>query len=52
MPVPAHRKSTTRGRNRRSHDALKSIATGVCKSCNAPKLPHHACQSCGVYKKS
>ncbi|MBI4713784.1 50S ribosomal protein L32 [Candidatus Uhrbacteria bacterium] len=50
MPVPAHRRSTTRGRNRRSHDALKTKSIGVCKSCNAPVMPHRACPTCGSYK--
>ncbi|MBI5369787.1 50S ribosomal protein L32 [Candidatus Uhrbacteria bacterium] len=50
MPVPARKKSNASGRRRRSHDALKAKAPGVCKACNAPKMSHRACPSCGAYK--
>ncbi|MBM5789646.1 50S ribosomal protein L32 [Candidatus Parcubacteria bacterium] len=50
MPVPARRRSESAGKRRRAHNALKPQVTGVCKSCNAPKLPHRACASCGTYK--
>jgi len=50
MPNPVKRHSKSRRNKRRSHDFLKFPATSVCPQCNEPKLPHHACPSCGSYK--
>ena len=50
MPNPVKRHSKSRRDKRRSHDFLKFPATSVCPQCNEPKLPHHACPSCGTYK--
>ncbi len=49
MPLPAFRNSRSKVRRRRSHDALKPIAIGVCKVCGADQLSHHACAKCGKY---
>jgi large subunit ribosomal protein L32 len=50
MPNPVKRHSKSRRDKRRSHDFLKFPATSVCPQCNEPKMPHHACPSCGTYK--
>jgi large subunit ribosomal protein L32 len=50
MPNPVKRHSKSRRDKRRSHDFLKFPATSVCPQCNEPKIPHHACPSCGTYK--
>ncbi|MBI2476829.1 50S ribosomal protein L32 [Candidatus Uhrbacteria bacterium] len=49
MPVPAHRKSSSRKRRGRAHLALKQKQLTVCVACKAPIAPHHACPSCGHY---
>ncbi len=49
MSVPAHRKSSSRVRRGRSHDALKAAALNVCPACNASVRPHYACKQCGAY---
>jgi len=50
MPNPVKRHSKSRRNKRRSHDFLKFPATSACPQCNEPKMPHHACPSCGSYK--
>ena len=50
MPVPYRRKSASRARMRRSHDALKAVGSTVCSNCGEPVLPHHVCRACGFYK--
>ncbi len=50
MPNPVKRHSKSRRDKRRSHDFLKFPAISVCPQCNEPKMPHHACPSCGSYK--
>jgi len=50
MPVPYRRKSASRARMRRSHDALKAVGSTICSNCGDPVLPHHVCRSCGFYK--
>lgn len=35
--------------NRRSHHALTSPETAVCKNCGGAYRPHHMCLSCGFY---
>ncbi len=51
MSVPAHHLSKSRVRNRRSHHAIKTDKAQLCPKCQAPIKPHHACNSCGTYKK-
>ena len=50
MAVPKRRHSRTRSKKRRSHDAISLARTVECPQCHEPKLPHHACPSCGTYK--
>ncbi len=50
MAVPKRRQSRTRGRKRRSHDALSLARPVLCPECGEPKLPHRVCPSCGMYK--
>lgn len=49
MPLPSFRSSRSKVRRRRSHHALKQIATGTCAACGAVVTPHRACKSCGAY---
>ena len=50
MPNPKRRHSKTRTAKRRTHDALKPVAVGVCPQCHELKLPHRVCLNCGTYK--
>ncbi|MBP6950654.1 MAG: 50S ribosomal protein L32 [Alphaproteobacteria bacterium] len=50
MAVPKKKTSPSRRRMRRSHDALKIVASVECPNCGERKLPHHLCSSCGHYK--
>ena len=35
---------------RRTHWKLKLVTLSRCDQCQAPRLPHHACPSCGSYR--
>ena len=48
--LPKTRQSRTRGRIRRSHDALTPRTSVSCPSCGSPKLPHAACVECGFVR--
>jgi len=48
--LPKQRISRTRGRIRRSHDALTPRASVSCANCGTPKLPHAACTECGYVR--
>ena len=48
--LPKQRISRTRGRLRRSHDALSPRLSVGCANCGAPKLPHAACAECGFVR--
>ncbi len=50
MAVPKRRKSRTRARTRRAHDALTPAGYVACPNCGETKLPHRMCPSCGEYK--
>jgi large subunit ribosomal protein L32 len=50
MPNPKRRHSKTRGRKRRTHDALSQVAAGQCPQCHEAKPPHRVCPHCGYYK--
>ena len=50
MAVPKRRTSKAKRDKRRSHDALATPTVSTCPRCNAPKLPHRVCPSCGAYK--
>ncbi|MCC7192014.1 MAG: 50S ribosomal protein L32 [Phycisphaeraceae bacterium] len=47
---PVQRKSKSQSRMRRSHQALKKIASVRCPNCGGAKLPHAACMSCGFVR--
>lgn len=49
MAVPRNRLSNARKNSKRSHHAKKPKSFAKCPSCEAPRLPHTICQSCGVY---
>jgi len=36
--------------NRRSHHALKGAAFSKCSHCEAMRVPHTVCMSCGYYR--
>jgi large subunit ribosomal protein L32 len=35
---------------RRSHLATRAVSLTECPHCHTPRMPHHACPSCGYYK--
>jgi large subunit ribosomal protein L32 len=47
--LPKRKKTKSRAGNRLSHRALKPPAMDICPQCHSPKLPHHACPTCGTY---
>lgn len=49
MAVPRKRKSHSRRRQQRSHDALVGPARAKCSNCGGPKQPHRVCVTCGTY---
>jgi len=50
MAVPKRRTSKSKRDKRRSHDGLAAPTVSTCPQCNAPKLPHRVCPSCGSYQ--
>ncbi|MCG6918824.1 MAG: 50S ribosomal protein L32 [Deltaproteobacteria bacterium] len=50
MALPKRRHSKSRTRKKRTHYKLEQPTLSLCSQCNEPKLPHHACPSCGIYK--
>jgi len=50
MPLPKRRHSRTRGKKRRSHDALVLPNPSPCPRCSEPKMPHRVCPACGYYQ--
>ena len=50
MGVPKKRKSHSRTRTRRSHDALTAPAWVTCPQCREPMVLHHVCANCGYYR--
>jgi large subunit ribosomal protein L32 len=50
MPNPKRRHSKARTAKRRTHDTLKTAASGTCPQCQESKSPHHVCGHCGFYK--
>ncbi|NLM37818.1 MAG: 50S ribosomal protein L32 [Firmicutes bacterium] len=50
MANPRRRHTNTRGRLRRTHWKLDLVSLSRCDQCQAPRLPHHACPSCGSYR--
>lgn len=50
MPVPKRKMSRSNTRHRRAQWKATVVATVPCPQCKSPKLPHAACNVCGVYK--
>jgi large subunit ribosomal protein L32 len=48
--VPKSKISNRRRKNKRSHHALKLRHLMICPHCQAKKLPHRVCLSCGFYR--
>lgn len=49
MPLPKRRHSNMRTRLRRTHYKLRVPVISECSRCHSPRLPYHACPSCGFY---
>ncbi len=50
MAVPKKRKTSTRGKQGRSHDSLKKVSIAKCPKCGDPILAHNLCPTCGHYR--
>jgi large subunit ribosomal protein L32 len=50
MAVPKKRKSHSRVRTKRAHDALPVHRWVTCPQCREPMRLHHVCGSCGYYR--
>lgn len=49
MGVPKRKKSRSRTRMRKAHQALPGLQTVACPNCGEPSLPHRMCTHCGQY---
>ena len=49
MPLPKRRHSRARQAKRRANWKLEAPNVAARPRCHAPRLPHHACPSCGFY---
>ena len=49
MAVQKTRKTPSKRNMRRSHDALRPVASTECPNCGELRLPHHVCGACGHY---
>lgn len=49
MAVPRNRHSNARKNSKRAHHAKKPKGYTACSKCEAPRMPHTICQSCGSY---
>lgn len=49
MAVPRNRHSDARRKSKRAHMAKTPKQAHSCSNCNARKLPHVVCSSCGFY---
>jgi len=49
-PVPKKKTPKSAQGKRRSHLHTRAVALSECPHCHSPRLPHHACPSCGYYK--
>lgn len=49
-PLPKRKYPKSRQGKRRSHIHLNPAQTLPCPQCGTPRLPHHACLTCGNYK--
>jgi large subunit ribosomal protein L32 len=52
MSTQAKRRTSSQGKRRASHFALKKTSLNVCSKCKAKVAPHRACPECGEYKKA
>ena len=50
MAVPKRKKSKSKRDKRRTHQKIAGPNLTSCPQCGDPRLPHHACPSCGTYK--
>ena len=50
MSVPKKRRTNSKGRRGRSHEALAKGSFVKCAKCGKPTMPHRACPSCGYYR--
>ena len=50
MPVPKKKTPKSAQGKRRSHLHKPAPALTKCPQCHGPRLPHHACPSCGHYR--
>jgi len=48
-PLPKRKYAKARQGERRAHLGLKAVALVDCPQCHSPKLPHHACPTCGSF---
>lgn len=48
--LPTQKKSKSRTRLRRAHQALTPVKYVDCPRCNNAKLPHAACENCGYVR--
>lgn len=48
--LPKQRISRHRQGNRRRHHFIPALNLVPCRNCGEPKLAHHVCPSCGVYR--
>lgn len=51
MSVPKRRKTSSKTKKGRSHQALNSVQLAVCAKCAQAVLPHRVCANCGTYKQ-
>jgi len=50
MSVPKKRKTSSKTKKGRSHQALKKINLATCPQCKKAVKKHIACSLCGTYK--
>jgi len=50
MSVPKKKKTSSKTKKGRSHDALAKKKLVKCPKCGTAIMPHQACPSCGSYK--
>ncbi|MFP4381502.1 MAG: 50S ribosomal protein L32 [Candidatus Sumerlaeia bacterium] len=50
MAVPKKRTSPSKRNRRRCHHKLGEKRYSTCPNCNAVRMPHRICPSCGYYK--
>ncbi|MBU8901679.1 MAG: 50S ribosomal protein L32 [Victivallales bacterium] len=50
MAVPKRKTSKMKKRHRKAANRYKGVQVNLCPSCEAPIVPHRACEACGEYK--